>query len=310
MEPIFLVGEERSGTTLLRLMLDSHPRISWLNEFEYSVDCVNQPDEWPHLKDYYEYLSTHRIFLATGFEIDEQLDYPNLIKSFLYQKQKRDDKPILGATCHRHYDRLFRMFPRSRFIYLIRDPRDVARSNIGMGWAGNVWTGINRWIESIKLWGYVKQSLETSKYLEIRMEELVLSPNDTLNTICKFIGVPFDANMLEYSDITSYSQPDPTLVEQWKKKLSPNEISLVESKAFDQMILTGYKPTIAQPRNVTVSEKLFLRIQDKYYRVYVRILNYGFWLVVADYVARKMGLEKFEKQLKFRFHQKTQNFLK
>lgn len=37
-KPIFLVGAERSGTTVLRLMLDHHPQIAWCNEFEYVVD--------------------------------------------------------------------------------------------------------------------------------------------------------------------------------------------------------------------------------------------------------------------------------
>lgn len=37
-EPIFLVGAERSGTTVLRLMLDHHPKIAWCSEFEYAVD--------------------------------------------------------------------------------------------------------------------------------------------------------------------------------------------------------------------------------------------------------------------------------
>ena len=40
-EPFFLVGSERSGTTLLRLMLDHHTQLSWCNEFEYAVDLVS-----------------------------------------------------------------------------------------------------------------------------------------------------------------------------------------------------------------------------------------------------------------------------
>lgn len=50
-KPVFLVGAERSGKTLLRLMLEHHPDISWLNEFEYSVDLVSDQGEYPSLSE-------------------------------------------------------------------------------------------------------------------------------------------------------------------------------------------------------------------------------------------------------------------
>ncbi|MEP0844220.1 MAG: sulfotransferase, partial [Phycisphaerae bacterium] len=60
-DPVFLVGAERSGTTLARLMLDHHPRIAWLNEFEYAVDLIG-PQGWPDVNAYCDYLETNRIF--------------------------------------------------------------------------------------------------------------------------------------------------------------------------------------------------------------------------------------------------------
>jgi|GEM_PF-5624238 len=49
-EPIFLVGSERSGTTVLRLMLAHHPQIAWCQEFEYAVDRVSDDGNFPNLK--------------------------------------------------------------------------------------------------------------------------------------------------------------------------------------------------------------------------------------------------------------------
>lgn len=46
-KPVFLVGAERSGTTVLRLMLDHHPQIAFNNEFEYAVDLVSDEGKWP-----------------------------------------------------------------------------------------------------------------------------------------------------------------------------------------------------------------------------------------------------------------------
>src|SRR5262249_2944038 len=83
-EPFFLVGSARSGTTLLRLMLAHHPRIECAPEFEFLVEASLDAG-WPELDEYYEWLSTNRIFLPHGLVIDRELDYPSLMKSFVGQ---------------------------------------------------------------------------------------------------------------------------------------------------------------------------------------------------------------------------------
>ena len=64
-QPIFLVGAERSGTTLLRLMLDCHPHIAFHSEFEFVVDYFRD-NSYPSLEDYYEHLATDRIFQSSN----------------------------------------------------------------------------------------------------------------------------------------------------------------------------------------------------------------------------------------------------
>src|SRR6185369_10561789 len=95
----------------------------------------------------------------TGFTVDRSLSYPQLIDSFLQQQRARSNKPLVGATVHRHFDRLLRIWPVARFVHLVRDGRDVARSVIEMGWAGNLWTGCDRWIDAEQLWAKFSQML-------------------------------------------------------------------------------------------------------------------------------------------------------
>ena len=71
-EPFFLVGSERSGTTLLRLMLAHHPEIECTPEFEFMVEAL-PAQGWPALEPYYDWLATNRIFLPHGLSIDRTL---------------------------------------------------------------------------------------------------------------------------------------------------------------------------------------------------------------------------------------------
>jgi hypothetical protein len=291
-------------------MLNSHPEISWLNEFEYAVDTIVGIDGWPDIDNYAEYLSTDRIFQATEFTVDRTKDYPDLIKSFLVQKKNRDKKNIIGATCHRHYDKLLRMFPQARFIYLLRDPRDVSLSNIGMGWAGNVWKGVDRWIEAELLWEKTKKQIQTIDYIEIKYEELITSPEEQLATICSFLNVEYSSKMMSYPEHTTYAKPNPKLTEQWKRKMSEKEIALVEFKIHTLIRKRGYVPhfaTISQPNRLSL---LFLNVQNKLFRQFFRIKQYGFWLTVGDYLTRKLRLKSLERRNKLIFNKRTKKYLK
>ena len=66
----FIVGSQRSGTTLLRLMLDHHPGISVPGEAGFLIEKVQPPATWPNLGEYRDYLCTNRYFL------DYELEYP------------------------------------------------------------------------------------------------------------------------------------------------------------------------------------------------------------------------------------------
>ena len=229
--PFFLVGSERSGTSMFRLILDHHPQIGCFSEFEYAVDFINDPENWPALEAYYAYLENNRIYQSSEnrYQIDKSLTYPNLIRSFLDQfRQRRPDRTAIGATVHTHFDRLTRIWPDAKFIYIYRDGRDVARSCMGMGWAGNLWTASQRWIDAEQLWAQFRPTLDPERCTEIQFEELLARPEEELTRICAFLGVPYDASMLSYPDDSTYEPPDPKLCYQWKRKLSPEELQLVE----------------------------------------------------------------------------------
>lgn len=308
-QPFFLVGAERSGTTLLRLMLDHHPQLAWCNEFEYSVDLISDTG-WPKLDVYYSWLETHRIFQSTQFEIDRSLNYPQLVNSFLIQKQIREGKPLVGATVHRHFDRLLRIWPQAKFIHIVRDGRDVARSCIGMGWAGNVWTGIERWIESEHLWENLSQSLSAQQKIEVTYESLICEPKNVLEDLCNFLEISFESQMLTYDKTTSYDLPNAKFIYQWKRKLSDREIQLIESKIGNMLVERNYELSNLPSIEVTPAMVQKLKLQDWFKKIQFRIKRFGLPLFLADNLSRRLQLNSWQKNIKLKINDVQRSHLK
>ena len=309
-KPVFLVGAERSGTTVLRLMLDRHPQLAWCNEFEYVVDFLSDDGSYPKLNDYYDWLETHRIFQATGFVIDRSLSYPQLVNSFLCQKREREGKVLVGATVHRHFDRLLNIWPDARFIHIVRDGRDVARSCIGMGWAGNVWTGVERWLETECLWDKLCQTIPTEKRIEVTYEDLISDPVNTLRHLCDFIGIPYESVMLSYPQITTYDLPDPSFIGQWRRKLSEREIQLVESRIAHKLVERGYELSGLAMLSVNSLMIQRLRLQNWWTRVQFRIKRNGLALFILDYLSRRLGLNLWQKRIQLKINAIEASYLK
>lgn len=307
--PIFLVGAERSGTTMLRLMLDHHPELSWINEFEYTVDLVSPAGAPPGLGAYREWLSTHRIYLASGFEVQGET-YSDVVRGFLRQRVRRSGKPIVGATVHRNFRQLMTLWPQARYIHLVRDPRDVARSVIGMGWAGNVWHGSREWVEVETELGELLPRLGQGRSVELRYEDLLADPAGMLRRICGFIGVAYSPQMLEYPADTTYEAPDPSLAWQWRRKLSEVEVRLVEARAGALLAERGYEPSRLPHLEVTKSAQRRLRLQNWAYRVRFRLHRLGPMLFLADQVTRRLGLKGLHKRVKLRMNEVTRRHLR
>lgn len=104
--PVFLIGSERSGTTLLRLMLDHHPEIAFNLESEYLVFHISDTGIFPEVTSYRRKLQEDRVFRQGRFALREDLDFPVLANDFLRQKLERDRKRIVGATVHHGFSKL------------------------------------------------------------------------------------------------------------------------------------------------------------------------------------------------------------
>lgn len=294
---IFVCGALRSGTSLLHLMLNHHPELKNPGEFDFFFDMVSDDYQSPELLNYENWLLNHRIFLSKNlFFPREAKEYSEVLKSF--KDQLSEENKVLLINIHRHFDKIPKYFPEAKYIHLIRDPRDVARSSIGMGWAGNVYYGVDHWIETERSWSKLRPTLSDNQFIEIYFEDLITEPQVTLEKICEFTGVTYIDSMLNYHESSTYEKPDVSLIFQWKRKLSENEVKQVESKVGEAFDKLKYEKSQYANFKGSLLEKAYLKIQNKLYKLQFSIKRYGLFLVIRERLSRWLNLANQSKTVR------------
>ena len=299
--PIFLVGSERSGSTLLRLMLDHHPEIAFAQEIDFVVEHVSDTGEFPAMPGYVDWIATVR---GADYTVDPTLGYRALANDFLRQKQAAGGgTEHVGATVHRRFERLRFLWPDARYIHLLRDPRDVARSVVQKGWAGNLYQAAEFWIEAERSWDALRPHLEPGLSIEVRYEELVAAPEHELARVCGFIGVAYSEAMLAYPEnARQYPPPDPSLAYQWRTKLTPREVAEVEARTGPLITERGYPPNIHPPIRIGRLEHHALLGGARLKRLRNRVDQYGPRLVAEDVFGRRLGLRHLARAAQHRIN--------
>lgn len=190
--PIFLVGCQRSGTTMLRLVLDSHSRISCGPETRFLTDLQRIVGrDWERLARF-------------GFERDDWLrriaDFFGGIHTDYASgrgKARWADKTPLYALA---IPFVTEVFPDAQIVHVIRDGRDVVvshRKRFGYWSAVKCVVKWPRYIHTARAAG---RSLPPDRYHELRYEEAVREPEKALRGLFEFLGEPWEPEVLEYSD--------------------------------------------------------------------------------------------------------------
>lgn len=303
---VVVYGALRSGTTMLRLMLDGNPALTCPGESDYLFDFV-EIDGAGNMTLDLDALRRDRIFQATGKTIEDQGSVKATLDHLMAQ-QARDGTLVL--MLHRGIEKLRRIYPEMKIIHMLRDPRDVARSGIALGWAGNVYYGINHWIATETEWDRAAPGTASGQVFDLPYEFLVSEPENTLQALCRFLDIAWTAGMLAYDGSSTYERPDPRLLEQWKRKLSPREVGLVEARIGGMLTARGYSPS-AHPAVIPgLGLALHLNLQNRAHVWRHRITRYGLRDTLLVALARRTGLRGLGHSAQARINEKHVKYLK
>ena len=279
-ELFFILGRERSGTTLLQSFLNAHPDIHIPNEspfIRHLYRTYRYETNWNQDKvlGFYEDLLGEPYFRQ--WSIDREALKSNLLKLAqpdfhsccieVLKSGTPDNKTIshFGDKNPQYSlipEKLLDAFPNAKFICLIRDYRAQVNSMRRVKLeTGNIAALANRWVHfSKKLTDF--NSNHPNQSLLINYESLVKDPHKVLSNLCEFLKVPYKDEMIEkrtvqvasdefYSSehhISVKQEVSEEKISEWKEELSKSQIRLLDTICGEQGKQLGYEPEY--PKNV------------------------------------------------------------
>jgi len=317
MDPLFIVGTERSGSNLLRLILDTHPNISIPHPPHIMHEIAPLEHRYGDLaqdKNFRSLINAAvRIvefhFAPWDIDIDRERIFKEAadrnaycVKRAIYEQFMRaKGKRRWGckSTFMIHYtDVVCKYHQTPKFIHLIRDGRDVAvsaRDSVFNHFHPHYVSLL--WSDQQKLAMRLSSELPKEQFITVHYEELVSDPEKEVRKICNFIGEDYVNKMLKYA-----SRPDSTALagiskswenlsrpilanntKKYRHKLTRDEIFAVERNAFKELNHFGYALENDLDKLRQASTELSFRKRMKYYfSEKGRMISVGLGSILSD----------------------------
>lgn len=265
MSAVVILGVSRSGTTLLKAMLDAHSQLAIPSESYFLPQLWDRHGERPERDAFVEDLTRLERVREWGVEpedvrsrLPERPTFAEAVQSIfqLYAESRR--KPRFGEKTPlymQHLDVLERAFPGARYVHIVRDGRDAACSLLAMTrkprfnlsrprGVGDFAVAWRREVRAARAFG------RTHPYHELRYEDLVARPEARLREICAFLELEYEPAMLEYhrredpslyADHPRLAEPPVPDTRSWRREMDPAGAQLFEAIAGDLLAELGYE---------------------------------------------------------------------
>jgi hypothetical protein len=252
-----IVGAPRSGTTLLRLMLDAHPQMAIPPEtgfltlgqalgegpdprrrfLELVMGHPPEAPAWPDFGIDSDDFATALAALEPFSTADACRTFYRLYAARFGKPRWGDKTPLYGL----HLPEVTGLLPEAHVVHLIRDGRDVALS------LRQTWFSPGREIEVLaEYWQEVTRTTRDhgqryGRYLEVRFEDLVTTTEEVLRLLCVFLALPYDARMMDY-----YHDAPGRLAEHRARVRPDGSVVISHEGRIRQQALTMHPPQMSR----------------------------------------------------------------
>lgn len=249
--PVFIIGNPRSGTTLLRLMLNNHRSIVVPPECGFAVWWYQKYGDWGKESSYDQQmmvrflqdLSTSKKIETWNLDFDTLGEFIRALQPENYSELVSCVYVFFGSSMGKRFRRwgdknnfhilwiglLHELFPNALFVHIVRDGRDVACSykklasqRIHSKYAPRLPNDIadiaTEWTTNIEEAVSSFAAIGWDRVCEVRYEDLVANTQAELMRVCDFLNEPYDDRMLRYYELNRAEQQEPTEFLIWKAK--------------------------------------------------------------------------------------------
>jgi len=295
--PVFVVGVDRSGTTLLNMMLDAHPDLLITYEQRTIITFYKKLTSYGDLS-----LEKNRIELITDiladknvklnfpnasladFDLNECQTFTNIIKNLYGIALEEQGKLIWGdkdPIYTQHIEILNEIFPNAKFIHLIRDGRDVALSLVTKKWGPTTFTNaIMYWERTIHMTRRLLRMINNAQTIELKYEDLVTEPEANLRKLCEFLQLEYNDKMLNSYSAKALNnaivktqvsgihknvldKPNTSQLFKWKKNLNTIDQSIAWEYAGGELGYFGYEEG-NKAHKMKIIRKIYYFLKETY----------------------------------------------
>lgn len=218
--PVFVTGCDRSGTSLLTLMLDRSASLKMLFEVGFVPHLTSCESEYGNFSEtrqrWFFIRDLQRRESTSGAVAFDKIDgvseneaekilreaapvgYAGAVDALFSAAAEKEEKSRWGEKMPEyvfHVEWLASAFPGSQIVHIIRDPRDVAASIHRAGWRPSISAAASFWKERVSAARSGGRAIAEDRYHEIRYESLVGDPANELRRLAHRIDVQFESEM-------------------------------------------------------------------------------------------------------------------
>ncbi len=289
--PLFIVGMPRSGTKLLRDLLNQHPDVAIPTVESHFIPVLSKRAELVRRcrNDNEAYARLYSVLSRTHFallqaELGEWPDaqslraqirketWPGVLEAIFMSYARRHDARIWGDKTPQyliHVILLARLFPSARFIHIVRDVRDYALSSHKV-WGKHLYRSALRWEEDIAAAKEQAAALHPGAWLEVHYEDLLRDPDTTMANVCGFLQIEYSSSVARLQkpaenlgDTSGRTELDTGNIAKWQRELTERQVLRIEEIAFNTMKRTGYETNFATSyRSVDGVRQLAYKLHD------------------------------------------------
>ena len=289
--PVFILGAPRSGTTFLASLLGETEyggpyETHFIPKYFRKVSKYGDLNQLSNFKRLVNDILSERPIMQLNLnldidvmfnELERNREFATIANYICYFKNRQQGLTSWGDKTPWYITELpllLELYPAAKFVYIVRDGRDVAFSLLQKIWGpNNIWACAQLWQQyNQQHQALIQELIQSGQCLYVRYEDILANIQPELTRIYAFLETDINKETIEkYSKSMMKNN-----ALKWKKNFTPEQIQVFDEVAKDALVEHGYEVT-SSPKSISFIQKIRFQLHETVCRAW-----YLFHLNVID----------------------------